>query len=43
VTTVLRDKLTQEQMTELFAAQDATLQEKVRTLLGQEAGILPGL
>ena len=36
VTTVLRDKLTPEQMTELFAAQDATLREKVQTLLGPE-------
>jgi len=36
VTTVLRDKLTPEQMKELFAAQDATLKEKVQTLLGQE-------
>jgi RNA polymerase sigma factor (sigma-70 family) len=36
VTTVLRDKLTPEQMSELFAAQDVALQEKVQGLLGQE-------
>ena len=36
VTTVLRDKLTPEQMDQLFAGQDAALQEQVRTLLGQD-------
>ena len=36
VTTVLRDKPTPEQMNEIFAAQDAVLQEKVQALLGQE-------
>jgi RNA polymerase sigma factor (sigma-70 family) len=37
VTTVLRDKLTSEQMREVFTAQDLALNEKVQTLLGQDA------
>jgi RNA polymerase sigma factor (sigma-70 family) len=36
VTTVLRDKATPDQMSQLFAAQDAALQEKVRALLGED-------
>ena len=36
VTTVLRDKPTADQMNQLFAAQDAALQEQVLALLGQE-------
>jgi len=36
VTSVLRDKLTAEQMREVFAAQDVVLKEKVQALLGQE-------
>jgi RNA polymerase sigma factor (sigma-70 family) len=37
VTTVLRDKPTPEQLNEIFAAQEAVLQEKVAALLGQES------
>jgi len=37
VTKVLRDKLPPEQMNQVFAAQDAALQEKLQTLLGQDA------
>ena len=36
VTTVLRDKPTPEQMNQIFAAQEATLQEKVQELLGPD-------
>jgi RNA polymerase sigma factor (sigma-70 family) len=36
VTTVLRDKPTPEQLNQIFAAQEAVLQEKVEELLGQE-------
>jgi hypothetical protein len=36
VTTMLRDKPTPEQMDALFAAQDATLQQQVEELLGQD-------
>jgi hypothetical protein len=43
VTTMLRDKPTPEQMDSLFAAQDATLQQQVEALLGQDglAQLLP--
>jgi RNA polymerase sigma factor (sigma-70 family) len=37
VTTVLRDKPTLEQLNQVFAAQDAVLQEKVGELLGQDS------
>jgi hypothetical protein len=36
ITTVLRDKPTPEQMNELFAGQDAALQEKLQALLGPD-------
>jgi RNA polymerase sigma factor (sigma-70 family) len=36
VTTVLRDKSAPEQMNQLFAAQDAVLQDKVQALLGPD-------
>ncbi len=36
VTTALRDKPTPDQLTQIFAAQEATLQEKIQTLLGPD-------
>jgi RNA polymerase sigma factor (sigma-70 family) len=36
VTTVLRDKPAPEQINEIFAAEEAALQEKVQTMLGQD-------
>jgi RNA polymerase sigma factor (sigma-70 family) len=38
VTTSLRDKLSPEQMNELFSSQEAQLNQKVQELLGPEAG-----
>jgi hypothetical protein len=36
VTTVLRDKLTSEQMNQLFSSEDAALRDKVQSLLGAD-------
>jgi hypothetical protein len=36
VTTILRDKPSPEQMNQLFAAEDAALQDDVQTLLGAD-------